>query len=62
MTHEGVRYFPFVARFRTTDGKRRQVTIWSPGRPWVSDSLRRYLDDRDDVDATKPIIIQEKRS
>jgi hypothetical protein len=40
---EGVRYWPFLLTFRTTDGKRRRRRHWSPGHPWVNGECSRYL-------------------
>lgn len=51
---EGVRYRPFVVRFRLADGTRRRITRWSPGFPWVRDEVGRELLDAYGLDGIKP--------
>lgn len=46
---EGVTYYRFRLTFKSTDGKRRQATLWSAGRPWIAEEVTRYLNDRGDV-------------
>lgn len=43
MILEGVPYYPFVVRFRLTNGKRRRWVRWSPGHPWVRNEVAREL-------------------
>ena len=43
---EGVPYYKFRARWRQA-GKRRQVTFWSVGRPWLDSEISRMLHDAD---------------
>lgn len=46
---EGVRYYPFIVRYRLADGRRRRMRRWSPGFPWVREEVARELQDRFDV-------------
>jgi hypothetical protein len=43
---EGVAYTRFRVRWRQA-GKRRQLTLWSPGRPWLGEEVNRALSARD---------------
>jgi hypothetical protein len=51
---EGVTYYRFRARFRTTDGKRRSKIVWSPGEPWLRTEVARTLDAVFGIEAIKP--------
>lgn len=50
---EGVRYHPFVVRYTLADGRRRRMTRWSPGFPWVRDEVGRELLDRFELDGIR---------
>jgi hypothetical protein len=39
---EGVAYTRFRVRWREA-GQRRQLTLWSPGRPWLEEEVARAL-------------------
>lgn len=51
---EGVPYRRYVARFKNAAGKRRQLTVWSPGRPWVGPEIARELEARIGTDEEVP--------
>ncbi len=51
---EGVRYYPFRVRYTLADGRRRRMTRWSPGFPWVREEIARELDDRFGIDGIAP--------
>lgn len=51
---EGVRWFPFIVRFRLADGTRRRIVRWSPGFPWVRQEIARELIDRYGERGIKP--------
>jgi len=45
---EGVAYSPFLVRWRDpASGARRQLTLWSPGHPWLAAEVSRALTDLD---------------
>jgi len=52
--HEGVPYYPFSVRYRTKGGKRKSLTIWSPGEPWVRDEIARYFEEHVGVENITP--------
>lgn len=47
---EGVPYYRFRITFKTVDGKRHRLRIWSPGYPWVRTEVGRMLDERYGID------------
>ncbi len=51
---EGVTYYRFAVRFRTTDGKVHRLTHWSPGAPWVRGEVTRRLVETYGVEGIKP--------
>lgn len=55
---EGVEYHPFLVRFTTNDGKRRRMKVWSPNEAFLGEIVRRELDGRGDVDASKQIYVR----
>ena len=57
-TIEGVDYTPWRVRYRTKENKRRQFTFLSPGHPWVAGEVRRTLDDIEDIDEKKPVLVE----
>ncbi len=46
MIVEGVTYYPFRIRFTLSNGKRRVIVRWSPGRPWIPGEIAREFHDR----------------
>lgn len=54
MIVEGVRYTRYVIRYTLADGKRRRMTRWSPGFPWVREEAARELLSRYDLDEIQP--------
>lgn len=43
MIVEGIPYSRYVVRYTTTAGKRRRKVIWCPGRPWLSETIDRWV-------------------
>ena len=43
MTIEGVPYFRYLVRYVTTHGRRRTKVLYSPGRPWIGEAVRRWI-------------------
>lgn len=53
---EGVPYNRFRVYFRDLAGRRRQLTRWSPGYPWVRGEIAREFFDRGDVKPGSAVI------
>jgi hypothetical protein len=51
---ENVPYYRFHVRYTLANGKRRRMTRWSPGFPWVRDEIARELVERFSLDGIKP--------
>ena len=43
MNYEGVPYFRYLVRYVTTSGKRRRKVLYAPGRPWIRDTVDRWI-------------------
>lgn len=51
---EGVDWWRHVIYYTLSDGRRRRMIRYSPGRPWVLDEVARELVDRFGVEGIKP--------
>lgn len=54
MIVEGVPYTRYVIRYTLASGKRRRMTRWSPGYPWIREDVARELLSRYDLADIKP--------
>lgn len=59
---EGVPYYSYLVRYRTTDGKRRRLTFWSPGEPWIRTELGRTLDAMHGIETIVPGSVTYRRA
>jgi len=51
---EGVPWRRFRIRYRLANGRRRSMTRWSPGFPWVRTEIARELDERFGIENIAP--------
>lgn len=51
---EGVPWRRFRVRYRLANGRRRSMTRWSPGFPWIREEVVRELVDTGVIDQVKP--------
>lgn len=58
MTHvkiiEGVPWRKYRVRYRMSNGRRRSMTRWSPGFPWVRMEIARELDETIGIENIAP--------
>ncbi len=60
MTSEGVRYFRFLVRYVTSDGKRRRKVLWCPGQAWIRETVDRWVyQDEVDVKPGSNVIVSQ---